>query len=244
MDTTATAFYGGSAPSQLPVRSIAVAGRRAMVAVCPLAVLQQEEALALLGEEERRLLDRFKLEKRWREWLGGRLAAKRAVAAVLGDAGRQGYQIVVGDHGQPVVAGRGDLGLSISHSGDYAVAMAVRGHRCGIDIQVLGSSLVSVRSRYCNGGEGRLLARVAPGLLLVERLGILWAAKEACRKAAGGWPLVPLVAIVAIGAVAGPTHFGLWMSCAGRVLPVRVWTATGMAWAMTIDIRSNLRENR
>ncbi len=60
--------------------------------------------------------------------LGGRWAAKEAVVKALG-TGWQGYgyteiEIIASPQGPPQVSLAGDWSLSISHDGDYAIAIA------------------------------------------------------------------------------------------------------------------------
>ncbi len=139
----------------------------------------------LLSAGELEQLAAFRLDKRRREWLGGRLAGKQAVL-LLTDPGNEACTISIlpDEHGRPC------LGtplpppvpsLSISHSGAFAVAMASRSKSCGIDIQEIVPRIDRLADRI---GEPPELA------LLAERLSddtttcltMLWAAKEAVKK--------------------------------------------------------------
>jgi phosphopantetheinyl transferase len=132
-----------------------------------------------------RLLD-FSSEKRRCEWLGGRLAAKEAVADCLdgGERSPRGIEILVEENGRPYVTkeiGKAPY-ISISHSGEYAVAVAVHSP-CGIDVQEVKQTLIRVVDRFASPKEQEMLAGVLPqGWPQARQLALLWSAKEAVRK--------------------------------------------------------------
>lgn len=138
----------------------------------------------------------FRLPRRRLEWLAGRIAAKDAAMRCRGVAGSnrdwQLWQLVVLPSGRPEFLAAGALlpEISISHSGGRAVAMA-SADRCGIDIQQRREAVVRVKSRFCTEVEEERLAASLSGVDAVSRLTLLWAAKEAIRKAV---PLEPLPA--------------------------------------------------
>ncbi len=139
----------------------------------------------LLSVEEQEHLATFRLDKRRREWLGGRLAGKQALLLLTGaDIEPRAVSILPDRHGRP----RASLplppptpSLSISHSGGFAVAMACRGRSCGIDIQEI---VPRIRRLARHIGDEPELAILAQRTDADEttRLTMLWAAKEAAKK--------------------------------------------------------------
>ncbi len=90
--------------------------------------------------------------------------------------------------GRPVVclhgaeAGSPTIDISISHSGDYGVALAA-GLPCGIDLQEKKEALLKVQEKYCSRDENMLLEKNLSNQEPLTRLATLWAAKEAAKKA-------------------------------------------------------------
>jgi len=176
---------------------------------CILLDLQRlEETIVLEGGEkalrgslsstEQELLNKFKLAKRRREWLGGRLAAKYAVDRLLELVqSRQyalpwaDYSILGDDYGRPHISADCKTGapmpdISISHSGSFAAALAVRKGFGGLDLQEITPKILKVKDRFCTPGEERILRDsipVAPANI-AGLLTKLWSAKEALRKVA------------------------------------------------------------
>lgn len=144
----------------------------------------------MLTPEEQQVLRRFSLAKRRMEWLGGRLAAKSALHRLHPhnpDAAPdwQADPILPDPTGRPMVLGRNaNAGLSISHSGAIATALARMDGPCGIDVQHLTPTIIGIRHRFSSPEERRLLAEhpLSADLSRETRLTILWTIKEACRK--------------------------------------------------------------
>lgn len=158
------------------------------------ALQRDEEAFvaAFLSPEERELFAAYSYSKRRREWLGGRLAAKAAVAQLLeinGDpAAMAALSILPSENGSPrletfSVNAAERPALSISHSGDYGAAMAVAAGTCGIDIQKILAKTERLADRFSEEREVRLLQDSLGRLREEERLTLLWSAKEALKKA-------------------------------------------------------------
>lgn len=178
-----------------------------------------EEERWLSGREQRQLAG-FALEKRRREWLAGRKAAKWAVARFWGDQERdwRKIEIVAGADGHPlVVAPDGPLPpfLSISHSGECAGAMAAD-LPCGLDVQQGSKKILLVRKRFVVAAEEDLLWRGLPPTMGEEQaLTLLWAAKEAVRKMAWPPPL-PFFSEIRLVAVAGEGEAALFSFALAR----------------------------
>ncbi len=154
----------------------------------------RNELLALLAPQELDILRSFSRPKRIREWLGGRLAAKSAIRRLLHKsscpdrASRARYIILPSPDYRPrVILRAGEekpIHVSISHSGDYAVAMAHRELRCGIDLQETSHRIQKVQERFAVDDEILLLENKFNAKHdKIEYLTLLWAAKEAFKKA-------------------------------------------------------------
>jgi len=156
-------------------------------------------AAEVLTRQEQAIFKNFCFFKRRQEWLGGRVAAKKATGHYPGPAVAPGHPAILPDeNGRPWIHGddgaRSPLFLSISHSGDLAMAM-VAGSVCGIDIQQVTPSAWRVREKFLRAGEEEACRASVPLLSEEERATLLWAAKEAARKS---FLLRPLPAFSAI----------------------------------------------
>lgn len=148
-----------------------------------------------LSEEERRRLHRFTLAKRRKEWLAGRICAKAAIDDYFLTYGKgrkiptwTEVTITNSDTGRPraILAGGEQLpegpDISISHSGDLALALAAQ-TCCGVDIQKTSRTLVRVKERFCTDQEEQLVSSTVRKNNPLMPLALLWAAKEAAKKA-------------------------------------------------------------
>jgi 4'-phosphopantetheinyl transferase len=96
-------------------------------------------AQEVLTPREMKTYGEFKVEKRRREWLGGRYALKR-LAMNFFTFDMQHIEIRSTPSGKPVlmVPGGTHLPVSITHSGDYAAAaIGLTGDNIGIDIELI-----------------------------------------------------------------------------------------------------------
>lgn len=147
----------------------------------------EEEILScLLTYQEQQLYAGFSYPKRRVEWLGGRLAAKCALGQLLGGHTQvpcNTVSILPDIHGKPVVSFSfrplEEANVSISHSVDYATAIASKSGNCGIDIQCSSERLLRVQERFASHQE---LAFLGDERDRLTRLAILWTAKEAMKK--------------------------------------------------------------
>ncbi len=139
--------------------------------------------------------------RRQKPWLLGRIAAKDAVRQLLWDQGegpvhfaeiaivneRTGRPVAVGMHGRTLPP----LHLSIAHSGDFAVAMAVPAENgvtgIGIDIQEVTELDESAIDVALSASEQHLLDTLDEGNRQRRALWFcrFWAAKESVAKAGG-----------------------------------------------------------
>ena len=146
-------------------------------------------AQAVLTPLEQEQYGGYRFPKRQNEWLGGRLACKTAVAQLLGLTGLTLVEVANDDHGRPFVAGHGVDGVevSISHSGDVAMALASFSP-CGLDIQEITPVLAKVEEKFVHPEERAILPVFAISEL--EQFGLVWAVKESLRKQLCLWPLL------------------------------------------------------
>ena len=92
------------------------------------------EAGSSLSPSEAALYASFRMEKRRKEWLAGRLAAKTLLAEADGNEKLDAYEIIQDAFGRPFCGGRL---LTISHSNGWAMAALKQGEACflGADLE-------------------------------------------------------------------------------------------------------------
>ena len=172
---------------------------------------------AYLAPEELALYRQFKYQKRQIEWLGGRLAAKQAVLRSegqepTGPAMRE-WSVCADKHGRPFFksVGNNQPSLSISHSHGLALAMTVNTRDCGLDLQKISEATVRVKEKFCTQTEEQIIAALdLPDNNRATGLTLLWAAKEALRKARGGHPLTGFTAMQLTATVRSNDHCWLF----------------------------------
>lgn len=203
---------------------------------------------AWLSGDEIALLPAPRYERRRHELVAGRLAAKRALAHLLPGVDSQGLSILPGAMGQPVVFGAGvaNVGVSLSHSAEAAVAVAFP-EACpvGVDIETFVVDCEPVLSRHAGEGERGLMRDAAIGSAL-QGLTALWCAKEAmakllrCGLAAHG-PTLGVAGVRREGArlrldFSGFAGYRAYVAfgarrCFAIALPPKVeWRSAGMDW--------------
>ena len=175
------------------------------IAILPLSTVTQpatEDTLGWLHHRERTQLEKFSFEKRYCEWLGGRICAKQSLRIFL--RGNAQHTDVIPDHTQCCTqseeSGRPFFStingssfnfpeLSISHSKEYAAALS-SSTACGIDIQFSAQNLVRVQDKFCTAEEAHILQQALPVLAPLSHLTLIWSAKEAVKKmlSSGGIP--------------------------------------------------------
>lgn len=140
----------------------------------------------------------YKLIKRRNEFLTGRYCAKEAIINYYLENREkitrfkmQEIEIHPDESGRPTARIRSDAGsipleISIAHSRDYGVAVAAESI-CGIDLQIATNTLLRVQCRFCTDSELVVMKNALPQETLLTRLTLLWAAKEAVKKALSLW---------------------------------------------------------
>ncbi len=153
----------------------------------------------MLHPKEAAILDGYKFPKRRAEYLTGRICAKLAIQEFFNLTSPRSSPLLLAEieitntaNGRPSVCLHGTnvdalgMDISISHSGDYGVALAA-GSNCGIDLQRQQATLLRVQEKFCNESEYRLLETSIIDCDTITRLTLLWAAKEAAKKALSHW---------------------------------------------------------
>jgi len=163
------------------------------------AVYAEHTALKLketfLTPEEIERFDSFKLEKRKRQWLAARYAAKSAVAEAENDRTFFMKPLEYDWTGRPVLDGRL---VSLSHSGPWAVAAYKKGSLfTGVDIE-------QIRDRFGGWYERYFLPEELPQGPEPESATSVWTRKEAALKALG---LGLTVSLLSVNASSGGIRF-------------------------------------
>ena len=138
-------------------------------------------ATEVLCEQELDFYNRLKIQKRKTEWLGGRFALKKLLAAHLGRAVTDFCILTSGGVGKPVVRAGGEeirLPFSITHSNGFAVAaLAPEEKYIGIDLEKIAPRIGAWKDSFFHPTE---LTRTDD-----EFLTALWTQKEALVKLLG-----------------------------------------------------------
>ena len=132
-----------------------------------------------LTKREMETYKTFKVEKRKKEWLGGRYALK-TLACDFFSFDIKYMEVANLPSGQPILLAPGGnkLPVSITHSGPYAAAaIDITGHSIGIDIECIEQRSQAWVKQYFDKRE--ISSKSAP--FLTE----LWAKKEAVLKFLG-----------------------------------------------------------
>jgi len=142
-----------------------------------------ETAAPWLSAEDQEHLAGLRLDKRRREWVGGRIAAKACLLADRISQRPDRITILADRHGRPVPHGPAAAGrrrLSISHSHGLAVAMT-HTHPCGVDIQRVEDRITAMAGRIADNNEQELVA-ACTAISASLNLTMIWSAKEAVKK--------------------------------------------------------------
>mgnify|MGYP000850967132 CR=1 FL=1 len=93
--------------------------------LCKIERVNEEIAVKILTEKELYEFNQLK-NVRQKEWLAGRFAAKEAIIKATGIKMMSEIEIMSTYEGKPTCVIKGyNVHLSITHDGDYAMAMAV-----------------------------------------------------------------------------------------------------------------------
>jgi len=149
-----------------------------------------------LTPSEREVFERLAVDKRKHDWLAGRIAGKRAVQKETG-LPFQRIEIRVEESGRPrvFVGGAGsEIHLSITHSGDFAAAIADRSP-IGLDLEKIERRDRSFEDLVLTADDRAKLDGIT-GDARDERLTLLWCEKEAYAKLIGDGLRIPFTELV------------------------------------------------
>jgi phosphopantetheinyl transferase (holo-ACP synthase) len=118
-------------------------------------------------------LDSFKNEQRKKQWLGYRLLLQQL-------SEQDSVQVAYDENGKPFLPGS-DFHVSVSHSGEYSVAIIDHNHPVGIDIEKIRDKIEKIKDRFLSAPE---LENIKNDNRL-EMLHVCWGAKESLYKAYG-----------------------------------------------------------
>jgi len=148
-----------------------------------IAAMDPVEIARLLTADENAELARFRFPKRRSDWLGGRLATKLVVARAFG-AGLPAVDVAPNWTRKPFARIHGQFvpaDVSISHSGDVAVAALARGVRVGVDIERVEPRSQGFYDMAFSEAERQDVIRFGAWDALTKA----WTMKEALSKALG-----------------------------------------------------------
>ncbi len=135
-----------------------------------------------LSPEEKLYLKQFRFNKRYNEWLSGRIAVKWGLSKRMGDSFQPAAHTILPDqYGCPQLRPiRDGQHISISHSHQFCTAL-IADTPCGIDIQKIKRQILRVREKIAAEIEINMVKRAVKGNEEAA-LTIIWAAKETVKK--------------------------------------------------------------
>lgn len=203
-----------------------------------------------LDQAEQERLAALTFAKRHIEWLGGRIAVKKAAMALLTSppstprtTNYKDLRIESAASGRPYLTHLTEAivslpEISISHSGNFAGGLAVTGRPCGLDLQRITSKVLKIRGRMASSEELDLLYDKLPSHDESIALSLLWSAKESFRKAFTCQPLVGFTELT-LQSLTGDLRCGMvgHFSCPRvhpSLLPVILTIKDNVACAITV----------
>ena len=139
-----------------------------------------------LSDSENKRLKEFRFPAKREGFLLGRLAAKRALGALLKEPDLRRIEIRSGIYGQPLVdhPRAGSAEVTLSHSHGRAVALAYPAeYPMGIDLETLASISAPTILGELEASPAELTWLATGGVAEAAACGVLWTAREALGKA-------------------------------------------------------------
>jgi phosphopantetheinyl transferase len=139
-----------------------------------------------LSESEKEQLGGFKFAAKKQDFLLGRLAAKRALGALLPEPDLRRIEIRAGDHGQPLVQHphAGSAEVTVSHSHGLGVALAYfAAYPMGIDLETVSAISAGTIMGELGISAPEQTWAAAAGVDDATVCCVLWTAREALGKA-------------------------------------------------------------
>jgi 4'-phosphopantetheinyl transferase len=146
-------------------------------------ITNYEEIVCFLHQDEQKYYETLKFERRIKSYLLGRLAAKNAIASMVGDYHTAKILIHAGIFNQPIATleDKKNIQVSISHCDDFGAAIAFpEAHPMGIDIEKINIEQNEVIERETTESEIKLIKNLP--FSYAKMLTFLWTVKEALSK--------------------------------------------------------------
>ena len=140
---------------------------------------------AFLSESEKAQLAGFQFAAKKEGFLLGRLAAKRALGALLAEPDLRQIEVQSGIYGQPLVRHprAGTAEVTVSHSHGLAVALAYpAGYPMGIDLETISAVAAEVIIGELEASPPELTWLATGGVDAATACCVLWTAREALGK--------------------------------------------------------------
>jgi 4'-phosphopantetheinyl transferase EntD len=143
---------------------------------------QHHEIEKLLHLQETSYYRTLKFEKRKKNYLTGRYAARQAISVLIEGDNLDGIAIQKGIFGYPIVTNtRQNVQLSITHCDKIAAAIAYpEAHPMAIDIEEVSSDKIGVLETQITEAEKNLMQKIPYSCEVMFTL--LWTVKEALSK--------------------------------------------------------------
>lgn len=219
---------------------------RAPVCLARANAVEVPPGTAWLTEEEARIHDGLRFERRAADWRLGRWVAKGAVAAALGlDGARpEDIEVLAQSSGAPTarLVGERDarpVSMSLSHSGGVGFAAAttdVLGLGC--DVETIEARSDEFVSDYFTAAEQRWIADGEDAR--DARANLLWSAKESALKALGTGLTIDTRSVEVESVAPASADPAGWMALAitvpgGRTFPGLWRVEDGRAWTVVAE---------
>jgi len=157
--------------------------------------LETEMAL-FLTKKEIEIAKKMVFEKRRLSFLLGRYAAKQAICDFLTITNKNQIEIRQGVFGQPIVVYNGieQIGIGITHTDDYAIAIAyLIDHPVGIDVESIDNSKTNLILSKFTAFELSLFTSIfSSNAIRNKGATIFWTVKEAMAKCIKTGLMTPL----------------------------------------------------
>lgn len=210
------------------------------------ATANEMPAEEFLSESEKKQSAGFKFAAKREGFLLGRLAAKRALAALLAEPDLRQIEIRPGVYGQPLVQHPRAAGdeVTVSHSHGLAVALAYPAeYPMGIDLETISTVAAQVVIGELEASPPELTWLATGGVDAPTACCVLWTAREALGKALKIGLNSPL-GMLALTEIRAGNEDGSW---AGRYLNFprcrcQSWVAGGRVLSLAMQNETQLSE--
>lgn len=199
------------------------------------------EAADVLEAGELDYFRKVKSNIRKKQFFLGRSVGKKAISLYLNESNLKGVEISAGVFHQPFVkyCSRDNPGVTLSHSGDFAIAIAYEpGHIMGVDVEQIDSGRAELFSENLSAHEKDIAVRTGCEENLVSN--VMWTMKEALSKAIKCGLTVPLdiLAVEQLHLQSDGSflsrfkHFGQYKACS--------WLLRGFALSIVLPRKTEL----